>query len=93
MAEIDVIVEILGISWGALGSAFLGPFIWGLFWKKATRFGAWSSSILGLGACLGLYFYGMPSPQAGTIGMMVSLAINPIVSLVSRQMNRSLLNN
>lgn len=84
MAEIDVIVEILGISWGALGSAFLGPFIWGLFWNKATRLGAWLSSILGLGICLGLYFYGMPSPQAGTIGMIVSLAVNPIVSLLTR---------
>ncbi|MEZ5198895.1 MAG: hypothetical protein R2764_21715 [Bacteroidales bacterium] len=82
MAEIDVIVEILGISWGALGAAFLGPFIWGLFWNKATRLGAWLSSILGLGTCLGLYFYGMPSPQAGTIGMMVSLVVNPIVSVV-----------
>lgn len=85
MAEIDVIVEILGISWGALGSAFLGPFIWGLFWKKATRLGAWSSSILGLGTCLGLYFYGMPSPQAGTIGMLVSLITNPVVSLLKKQ--------
>ena len=85
MAEIDVIVEILGISWGALGSAFLGPFIWGLFWKKATRLGAWSSSILGLGTCLGLYFYGLPSPQAGTIGMIVSLVVNPVVSLIVPQ--------
>lgn len=83
MAELDVIVEILGISWGALGAAFLGPFIWGLFWKKATRLGAWSSSILGLGTCLGLYFYGMPSPQAGTIGMIVSLVVNPVVSIIA----------
>ena len=83
MAEIDVIVEILGISWGALGAAFLGPFIWGLFWEKATRIGAWSSSILGLGTCLSLYFYGMPSPQAGTIGMIVSLVVNPLVSLLA----------
>jgi len=82
MLEIDVIVEILGISWGALGAAFLGPFIWGLFWKKATNLGAWSSAILGLGVCLGLYFYGLPSPQAGTIGMMVSLVVNPVVSFV-----------
>jgi len=84
MAEIDVIVEILGISWGAIGAAFLGPFIWGLFWKKATMTGAWSSSILGLGTCLGLYFYGMSSPEAGTIGMGVSLLLNPVVSLMSR---------
>ena len=78
----DTIVAILGISWGALGATFLGPFIWGLFWKKATKTGAFASAILGLSTCIILYILGMPSPQAGTIGMMVSLIVNPVVSLV-----------
>jgi len=77
----DTIVAILGISWGAIGSAFLGPFIWGLFWKKATKAGAFASMFAGLTACIGLYALGMPSPQAGTIGMGVSLATNPVVSV------------
>jgi len=75
------IVAVLGISWGAIGSVFLGPFIWGLFSRRANKFGAISSSVLGLAVCLILYIEGMPSPQAGTIGMMVSLAVNPIFSL------------
>ncbi len=78
------IVAILGISWGAIGSVFLGPFIWGLFWKGATRTGAFASMFLGLAACLGFYIGGMTSPEAGTIGMGVSLAVNPIVSLIGR---------
>ena len=78
----DTIVAILGISWGAIGSAFLGPFVWGLFWKGATKGGAFASMTLGLSACLGLYVSGMPSPEAGTIGMGVSLAVNPLVSLL-----------
>ncbi len=77
----STIVAILGVSWGAIGSVFLGPFIWGLFWKRATAAGAISSSILGLGVCLYLYIAGAPSPQAGTIGMAVSLVVNPAVSL------------
>ncbi|NQU05269.1 MAG: sodium:solute symporter [Calditrichaeota bacterium] len=77
----STIVAILGISWGAIGSVFLGPFIWGLFCKRVNKVGAISSSVLGLTACLTLYIKGMPSPQAGTIGMMTSLAINPIFSL------------
>ncbi len=80
--ELDVIVEILGISWGALGSFFLGPFIWGLFSKKVHRYGAFASAIGGLGICLGLYFGGMSSPEAGTIGMLASIAINPIFSFI-----------
>ncbi len=79
--ELDVIVEILGISWGAIGAFFLGPFVWGLFNKKVNKFGAISSSLIGLGLCVGLYFYGLPSPQAGTIGMIASLVINPIFSM------------
>lgn len=79
----DTIVAILGISWGAIGSVFLGPFVWGLFLKRTGKAGAIASSVLGLTTCLGLYFSGWPSPEAGTIGMMVSLAVNPLVSLVS----------
>ena len=77
----DSIVAILGISWGAIGSVFLGPFIWGLFSKRVNKFGAISSSIIGLVTCLSLYAFGMSSPEAGTIGMMVSLVVNPVFSL------------
>jgi SSS family solute:Na+ symporter/sodium/proline symporter len=85
--NIDSIVAILGVSWGAIGSFFLGPFVWGLFTKTANRFGALSSGILGLGTCLVLYFTGMPSPQAGTIGMLTSLAINPIFSFIGSKVS------
>jgi len=79
----DTIVAILGISWGAIGSVFLGPFVWGLFFRRAGKAGAIASSVLGLTTCLVLYFQGMPSPQAGTVGMIVSLVVNPLVSLVA----------
>jgi SSS family solute:Na+ symporter/sodium/proline symporter len=76
------IVGILGISWGAIGSAFLGPFIWGLFTRRMHKIGAIGSAFGGLAVCLVLYARGMPSPQAGTIGMIVSLALNPLISLL-----------
>jgi solute:Na+ symporter, SSS family len=87
--NIDSIVAILGISWGAIGSFFLGPFVWGLFNKRVNRFGALSSGIIGLTTCLVLYFTGLPSPQAGTIGMITSLAINPLFSLFYRTMRKA----
>ena len=80
----STIVAILGISWGSIGAAFLGPFVWGLLSKRTNKLGAFSSSILGLAACLILYVKGMPSPQAGTIGMIVSLAACPIVSMLGK---------
>lgn len=78
------IVAILGISWGAVGSVFLGPFIWGLIWKRANLAGAASSSVLGLGTCVTLSMLKMPSPEAGTIGMLVSLSVCPVISLIFR---------
>ncbi len=80
--KIDTIVAILGISWGAIGSAFLGPFLWGILGKKANKYGAYASFFAGLGTTLILYFSGVQSPQAGTIGMLVSLAVNPVVSMI-----------
>lgn len=74
------IVSILGISWGAIGAAFLGPFLWGLCSKRVNRIGAVGSALLGLTVCLVLYFTGMPSPEAGTLGMMTSLILPPIIS-------------
>ncbi len=79
----DSIVSILGISWGAIGATFLGPFVWGLLNKKVNKFGAISSAILGLGVSMYFYYTGMPSPQSGTIGMIVSLLVNPVFSYTS----------
>ncbi len=80
--NIDTIVAILGISWGAIGSFFLGPFVWGLFTKWITRFAALVAGLTGLAVCLILYFCGLPSPQAGTIGMFTSLLLPPFFSVL-----------
>lgn len=76
------IVSILGISWGAIGSVFLGPFVWGLLTKRANRTGAIAGSILALAVCVVLYLRGMSSPEAGTIGMIASLVLVPLLSLI-----------
>ena len=80
----STIVSILGVSWGAIGAAFLGPFVWGLFTKFTNKYGAWTSAIVGLSVTLGMYIYGFSSPEAGTIGMLVSLVLNPVVSLITQ---------
>lgn len=85
----DSIVAILGISWGAIGSFFLGPFIWGLFTKWSNTFGGYSSAFIGLSVCIILYILGMPSPQAGTIGMITSLLINPLFSMLYNALKKN----
>jgi len=76
------IVAILSVSWGAIGSFFLGPFVWGLISLKVTKLGAIGSAVLGLGTCLGLSAAGMDPAGSGTIGMIVSFAANPLLSLI-----------
>jgi Na+/proline symporter len=79
------IVTLLGVSWGAIGAAFLGPFVWGLFSRRVTKAGAIGASVLGLSTTLGLYYLGgWPSPQAGTVGMAVSFTLCPAISLFAR---------
>ena len=79
-----IIVTILSISWGAIASVFLGPFIWGLLNKKVNKIGAIAGSVLGLATCLILFFiWGAKKvPQAGTIGMITSLLAVPVFSLI-----------
>ena len=72
-----VIVTILSISWGAIASVFLGPFIWGILSDKLGRTGAIVSSISGLAVCLVLFFSwdSRMVPQAASLGMLVSLTV------------------
>ncbi len=91
LMNFDSIVAVLGISWGAIGSFFLGPFVWGLFSNRVNRIGALSAGIIGLALCLFLYIKGFPSPQAGTIGMIASLIINPVVSFLTAKIRLDVL--
>jgi len=82
-----VIVTILSISWGAIASVFLGPFIWGIFNKKVTRLGAIAGSVGGLSICLILFVvWGAKMvPQAGSVGMIASLVLVPVFSLFGKK--------
>lgn len=42
------IASLMGISWGAISGAFIGPFFYGLYWKKTTKAAAYASFISGI---------------------------------------------
>jgi len=78
------IAQLMGISWGALAGSFLGPFIYGLYWKKTTKFSVWASFILGIGITVTNMLFKFTSPiTAGALAMIASLIIVPIVSLIT----------
>ncbi len=93
LGNFDSIVAIMGISWGALGSVFLGPVIWGLYGNPTyfSKKGAIFAGIVGLVVCITLFALGRPSPEAGTIGMLISLffplgfALNSKISTGEKQ--------
>ncbi|MEE1159403.1 MAG: sodium:solute symporter [Atopobiaceae bacterium] len=82
-SPVNFIAQLMGISWGALAGAFLGPFLWGLYSDKISRAAVWASFIVGVGLTTSNLFFGfIESPvNCGAIAMLLSLAVVPLVSL------------
>jgi Na+/proline symporter len=49
------IVSLMSISWGAVAGSFLAPYLYGLFWKRTTKLGAYAGMWTGLFVSNGLY--------------------------------------
>ena len=86
--SLPFIAQLMGISWGALAGAFLGPFLWGLYSGKISKASVWVSFIVGVGLTTGNMISGLvgtpwiASPiNAGALAMILSLAVVPVVSL------------
>ena len=103
-SPVAFIAQAMGVSWGAMAGAFLAPFLYGLYWKRATKMACWVSilfssifmtidmlSNLGvLSVQLGL----LQSPiNAGAFCMLVGLIIVPVVSLVTKAPDKKLVEN
>ena len=80
------IVELMGFSWGTLAGCFIGPYLYGLFMKKANKYGAWASIITTFVITIALIFVpsiGMSNtPLIGVICMIASLIVTPVFSLI-----------
>ena len=90
-SSVTWIAQLMGISWGALAGAFLGPMLWGLYSKRISKAAVWASFIVGVGLTtvnMIMGFVGTPliaSPiNAGAIAMILSIVIVPVVSLFTK---------
>ena len=94
------IAQMMGVSWGALAGAFLAPFLYGLYWKKATRAAVVASFVFGTGLeiiqlliSVGLItinggvlgFVFKNSLYSGVFAMVGGLILIPIVSAVTQK--------
>ena len=99
-SNVTFIAQLMGISWGALAGAFLAPFLFGLYWKRATTAGVWASfgfsTVVMLGNMLakGLFPAVLQSPiNAGAFCMLAGLVIVPAVSLVTPRPDAQLISH
>ncbi len=85
--RISFIVNLMSISWGTVAGSFIAPYLWGLYWKRGNKWGAFASVLTGLGIGLfGSSAFGFQSsvlPLVGSCAMLVSLLIFPIVSVLT----------
>ena len=102
------IASLMGISWGAISGAFIGPFLYGLYWKKTTNASVWTSFISGVVLAIlcmilkmagvgndGTFFgvFVSDSIYMGVVAMLFSLIIVPVVSLFTKKPDQDMVND
>ena len=90
-SNVTFIAQLMGVSWGALAGAFLAPFLYGLYWKRATKASVWVSFLFSTVVMLANIFANSLFPailqssiNAGVFCMLAGLIIVPVVSLVTK---------
>ncbi len=90
-SNVTFIAQLMGVSWGALAGAFLAPFLYGLYWKRATKASVWISFIFSTVVMIANIFFKASFPtllqspiNAGAFCMMAGLIIVPVVSLITK---------
>ena len=94
---VNFIAQLMGVSWGALAGAFLAPFLYGLYWKRTTKAGAWASFIFGTGIMVlnmlarGIFPAIIASPiNCGAFAMLAGFVIVPLVSAFTQPPRKDL---
>ena len=94
------IAQLMGVSWGALAGAFLAPFLYGLYWKRATKASVWASFGFGtLFMTANILFRShfpllLQSPiNAGAFAMLAGMVIVPLVSMFTKAPDKALVEN
>ena len=74
-STITWIAQLMGISWGALSGAFIGPYLWGLYSGKVSKASVWTSFIFAIVLTTGNMLVGLvgltPALQNAVAGVPV----------------------
>ena len=103
-SSVTFIAQLMGISWGALAGAFLGPYMYSLYWRRVTSASVLASFAIGSGimiACMICHFAGVPfiskffsSPiNAGVLAKSSGVVIVPIISILTKMPDKNLVDS
>ena len=100
-SSVTFIAQLMGVSWGALAGAFLAPFLYGLYWRGATKIACWASFIFSTVVMLAdisplkaSFPAILVSPiNCGAFCMVAGLVIVPVVSLFTAKPEKSLVDD
>ena len=93
---ITFIAQMMGVSWGALAGSFLAPFLYGLYWKGASKAGCFASFLFGTVVMI-LNVFLRPSFPAllqspincGAFTMIAGFIIVPLVSFITKKPDKA----
>lgn len=91
--EFSFIVTLMSLSWGVIAGGFLAPYIYGLYWKRTTLWGAKTGMISGIVTAIILFYVLGPakSPMSASIAIIVPFFVVPLVSMFTEKINKRIL--
>jgi len=99
-SSVTFIAQLMGVSWGALAGAFLAPFLYGLYWKRATKIACWASFAFSSIVMVANIFVRSSFPallqspiNAGAFCMLAGLVIVPLVSAFTAPPEKALVDD
>lgn len=95
--SITFIAQLMGVSWGALAGSFLAPFLYGLYWKRASKASVWCCFVFSTALMTLNIFFGRSFPailqspiNAGAFAMLAGFIIVPVVSALTKAPDKAL---
>ncbi|HQC54650.1 MAG TPA: sodium:solute symporter family protein [Clostridia bacterium] len=82
--RVEAIVTLMSLSWGTISGCFIGPYIYGLYTKKASRVGAYISMITTLVITVVLIFVFGAVGGGNGFSELISLGIKraPVIGVI-----------
>ena len=91
------ITDLMSVSWGAMSGAFLGPFMLGLYWKRATKPAVWASFIFSVTVNITFFVFQLTdnlsvlpkllqaSSNVGVMAMLMGIVLVVVISLLTKK--------